>query len=455
MITLQEALKLSKDDLITLKEELTNKIEQNRDLGAYIEQLTNKKIYTRGSGIPIAIKDNINIKNFPMTCASSILQGYIAPYDATIITKLEENGFSPFGITNMDEFAMGSSTQNSFYGSTLNPVDGSRIPGGSSGGSAAAVAASIAIAAIGTDTGGSIRQPAAYCGCVGMKPSYGRVSRYGIAAYSSSLDQAGVITQNVTDAALLYDAISGYDPKDSMSMQIEYNAIAPNIKSDRKLTIAVLKNFVDEASEDVKKAMQKSIDTLKEAGHTIVYENMFDTQMIVSAYYIISGAEASANLARFDGIRYGNQQGSEGGLKEIYNKTRTLGFGAEVKKRLMLGSFVLSSGYYDAYYIKAQKVRELIKQNYNKIFANADVILSPVTPTVAPKIGSYKSSLEMYLGDIYTISINLAGLPAISLPVSKDSDGMPIGLQFIGKEFDEQTIFDAAKSLEETINYKG
>jgi aspartyl-tRNA(Asn)/glutamyl-tRNA(Gln) amidotransferase subunit A len=454
VITLKEALTLSQDELQNLKNELSKKIKEQSHIGAYVEQFTNSDIYTRGSGIPIAIKDNINIKNFPMTCSSNILQGYVAPYDATIITNIEKNGFSPFGITNMDEFAMGSSTESSCYGKTLNPVNTQRVPGGSSGGSAAAVAAGLAIAAIGTDTGGSIRQPAAYCGCVGMKPTYGRVSRYGITAYSSSLDQAGPITQNVTDAAILYDAMAGYDKLDSTSADIDYTPVTPNLNSDKKLTIAVIQNFIDEASDDIKAGFEKAIEALKEAGHTIVYDNMLDTKMIVSSYYIIATAEASANLARFDGIRFGNRKG-EGGLKDVYLKTKSQGFGDEVQRRIMLGSFVLSSGYYDAYYIKAQKVRHLIKDNYDRILKNADLILSPVAPTTAPKFGAFSTPLEMYLSDIYTISVNLAGLPAISLPVAKDNEGMPIGLQFIAKAFDEQTLFDGALSLEKIINYKG
>ena len=454
MITLKEALKLSQDELQNLKNDLSKKIKEQSHIGAYIEQFTNSDVFTRGSGIPIAIKDNINIKNFPMTCSSNILQGYIAPYDATIITNIEKNGFSPFGITNMDEFAMGSSTESSCYGKTLNPINTQRVPGGSSGGSAAAVAAGLAIAAIGTDTGGSIRQPAAYCGCVGMKPTYGRVSRYGITAYSSSLDQAGPITQNVTDAAILYDAMAGYDKMDSTSADIDYTPVTPNLNGNRKLTIAVIQNFIDEASDEIKAGFEKAINALKDAGHEIVYDNMLDTKMIVSSYYIIATAEASANLARFDGIRFGNRKG-DAGLKDIYLKTKSQGFGDEVQRRIMLGSFVLSSGYYDAYYIKAQKVRHLIKDNYDRILKNADLILSPVAPTTAPKFGAFSTPLEMYLSDIYTISVNLAGLPAISLPVAKDSEGMPIGLQFIGKAFDEQTVFDSALSLETIINYKG
>ncbi|MCT7910226.1 Asp-tRNA(Asn)/Glu-tRNA(Gln) amidotransferase subunit GatA [Arcobacter lacus] len=452
MMTLKEALNLASDDIKKLRNDLTSKIKDSK-IGAYVEQLTSADISQSGVGIPIAIKDNINVKNWEITCSSNILKGYISPYNATVIEKLEKAGLSPFGRTNMDEFAMGSSTESSCYGKTLNPVDNEKVPGGSSGGSAAAVAAGIAVAALGTDTGGSIRQPAAYCGCVGMKPTYGRVSRYGITAYSSSLDQCGPITQNVEDAAILYDIISGYDPMDSTSANINYEAITPNLNPNKKLTIAVIDNFVSQASPAIQKGFEKAVKALEEAGHKIIHKNMLDTQKIVSTYYIVATAEASANLARFDGVRFGNRKG-DSGLKDMYVQTKSQGFGPEVQKRIMLGSFVLSSGYYDAYYIKAQKVRHLIKDEYSKIFSEADLILSPVAPTTAPKFGSFKTSLEMYLSDIYTISVNLAGLPAISLPVDKDEDGMPIGLQFIANAYEEQTLFDGALSLEKAINYK-
>ena len=452
MITLKEALTLASDDVVKLRDNLNQKIKES-NIGAYVEQLTSTNISQSGSGIPIAIKDNINVKNWEITCSSNILKGYISPYNATVINNLEKAGLSPFGRTNMDEFAMGSSTESSCYGKTLNPIDNEKVPGGSSGGSAAAVAAGIAIAALGTDTGGSIRQPAAYCGVVGMKPTYGRVSRYGITAYSSSLDQCGPITQNVEDAAILYDIISGYDPLDSTSANVKYDAITPNLNSDRKLTIAVIDNFVSEASPAIQKGFQKAVKALEDAGHKIIHKNMLDTDKIVSTYYIVATAEASANLARFDGVRYGNRKGNAG-LKDMYVQTKSQGFGDEVQKRILLGSFVLSSGYYDAYYIKAQKVRHLIKDEYSAIFEEADLILSPVAPTTAPKFGSFKTSLEMYLSDIYTISVNLAGLPAISLPVDKDEDGMPVGLQFIANAYEEQTLFDGALSLEKAINYK-
>ena len=452
MITLKEALTKSSEEIIKLREDLITKIK-NDNTGAYVEQLISSEISQSGSGIPIAIKDNINVKNWEITCSSNILKGYVSPYNATVINKLEKAGLSPFGRTNMDEFAMGSSTESSCYGKTLNPVDNSKVPGGSSGGSAAAVAAGIAIAALGTDTGGSIRQPAAYCGCVGMKPTYGRVSRYGITAYSSSLDQCGPITQNVEDAAILYDIISGHDPMDSTSANIDYEAVTPKLDANRKLTIAVIDNFVSQASPAVQKGFEKAVKALEDAGHKIIHKNMLDTQKIVSTYYIVATAEASANLARFDGVRFGNRKG-DAGLKDMYVQTKSNGFGPEVQKRIMLGSFVLSSGYYDAYYIKAQKVRHLIKDEYEAIFKEADLILSPVAPTTAPAFGSFKTSLEMYLSDIYTISVNLAGLPAISIPVDKDEEGMPVGLQFIGRAYDEQTLFDGALSLEKAINYK-
>ncbi|WP_044415251.1 Asp-tRNA(Asn)/Glu-tRNA(Gln) amidotransferase subunit GatA [Halarcobacter anaerophilus] len=452
MITLKEALTLNGEEIEKLREDLSSKIKES-NIGAYVEQLTNKEVTTSSDGIPIAIKDIINVKNWNITCCSNILQGYVSPYDATVIKNLRNSGLSPFGRTNMDEFAMGSSTDSSCYGKTLNPHNPNKTAGGSSGGSAAAVAAGIAVAALGTDTGGSVRQPAAYCGCVGMKPTYGRVSRYGVTAYSSSLDQVGPITQNVEDAAILYDIISGHDPLDSTSANVDYTPVTPNLNSERKLKIAVIDNFVAQASDEIKQGFEKAVKALEAAGHEIVHKNMLDTDKILSSYYIVATAEASANLSRFDGVRYGNRKG-EGGLKDMYTQTKSQGFGQEVQKRILLGSFVLSSGYYDAYYIKAQKVRHLIKDEYENIFKDADLILSPVAPTTAPEFGSFKTSLEMYLSDIYTISVNLAGLPAISLPVDKNSEGMPIGLQLIGRAYNEQTLFDGALALEKAVDYK-
>jgi len=443
LITLKEALTKSLEELAVIRGDLEAKAKQS-DLNAYIG------FETSGEGVPILIKDNIQVDGWNVTSGSKILQGYIAPYDATVITKLKNAGMMCFGRSNMDEFAMGSTTESSFYGITKNPHDLSRVPGGSSGGAAAAVAGGIAIAALGSDTGGSIRQPAAYCGCVGLKPTYGRVSRYGLAAYASSLDQIGPITQTVEDAAILYDIIKGHDHKDSTSATIQDGKTV--INPNRKLTIAVIDNYISEAGKDIQKAYANTVKALQDAGHTIVHKNMQNTKYDIATYYILATAEAATNLARFDGIRYGRRAEARN-VAELYYNTRSEGFGDEVKRRILLGNFVLSSGYYDAYYLKAQKVRHLIRDEFNAIFAEADLILSPVAPSIAPKIGAISDPLEMYKSDMYTIAINLAGLPALSLPVSKDSDGMPIGLQLIGKAFDEQTIFDGAFSLEQAIHY--
>ena len=446
MITLKKALSLSKDELNKFKEELQTKIEANKDLNAYID------VKNVGEGVPIAVKDNIQVKNWSVTSASKILQGYIAPYNATVIDKLLDAGLSPFGRTNMDEFAMGSTTETSYYGKTRNPVNADCVPGGSSGGSAAAVGAGLAIAALGSDTGGSIRQPAAYCGIVGMKPTYGRVSRYGLGAYASSLDQIGPMTQNVEDAAILYDIISGSDEKDSTNAMMD-DKVSDKLNADRKLTIAVLPKYVENASDDVKKAYTKAIEALKAQGHTIIEKEMIDAKYDISAYYITATAEATTNLGRYDGIRYGNRvEGAN--LEETYIRTRSEGFGDEVKRRILLGNFVLSSGYYEAYYVKAQKTRRLIKEEYTNIFQEVDLILSPVAPNVAPKFGELANPMEMYLSDIYTISVNLAGLPSLSLPIMKNKDGMPVGLQLIANAYDEQTLFDGSLSLEKEVAYK-
>ncbi|RAX57616.1 Asp-tRNA(Asn)/Glu-tRNA(Gln) amidotransferase GatCAB subunit A [Helicobacter monodelphidis] len=444
MITLQEALKKDKNELQEICADIRKKVAAS-DLNAYVGELTQKE----EQGIPILVKDNINIKDEPLTCASRILKGYIAPYDATAIINLRKHGCIPFGRANMDEFAMGSTTESSCYGKTLNPVAKNRVPGGSSGGSAAAVAGGIAIAALGSDTGGSIRQPASFCGCVGLKPTYGRISRYGLVAYASSLDQIGPITQNVSDAAILLDMLSGYDTKDSTSANLPPTECFKNINPNRKQTIAVLPDFLKDASQEIQQAYTETISILEKQGHRIIEKTMLDTAYHISAYYIICTAEASANLSRFDGIRYGNRIDSDD-LKELYIQTRTQGFGEEVKRRILLGSFVLSSGYYDAYYLKAQQVRSLIKQQFNSIFSDTDLILSPISPTLPPMFGATSSPLEMYLGDIYTISVNLAGLPAISLPTSQ-KEGIPVGMQLIGKAFDEQSVLDGALSLENAL----
>lgn len=444
--TLQDALKLDIEGIRELKNTLRENIKVS-SLNAYIGELQDYD----SALLPIAIKDNINVKGWEITCGSNILQGYIAPYNATAVENLLKYSFAPFGRTNMDEFAMGSTTASSFYGRTLNPKNPNKVPGGSSGGSAAAVAGGIALAALGSDTGGSIRQPASFCGCVGLKPTYGRVSRYGLVAYSSSLDQIGPITQNVTDCAILYDAIAGYDKMDSTSANLESESTFKNLNPNRKMTIAILPNLLKDADTNIQNAYQKTIKTLSKNGHKIVEKEMLDTSYIISAYYVICTAEASSNLARFDGVRYGNRAKEIGNLKELYLKTRSLGFGDEVKRRILLGSFVLSSGYYDAYYIKAQKVRTLIARQYNAILQDCDAILSPVAPSVAFGFEDCKTPLQMYLEDIYTIGINLAGLPALSLPVDED-EGLPIGMQLIGKAFSEQTLLDLALNLENTLH---
>jgi aspartyl-tRNA(Asn)/glutamyl-tRNA(Gln) amidotransferase subunit A len=352
----------------------------------------------------------------------------------------------------MDEFAMGSTTESSCYGATVNPHGENRVPGGSSGGSAAAVAGGIAIAALGSDTGGSIRQPAAYCGVVGMKPTYGRVSRFGLGAYASSLDQIGPIAQNVEDAAILYDAIKGHDDKDSTSADFEIEDIANNLNPDVKLTIAVIDSYVDAADADIQKAFAETVTKLEAAGHTIVHKELSNTKYDIATYYVLATAEAATNLARYDGVRYGTRAESKT-TEELYFNTRSEGFGEEVKRRIMLGNFVLSSGYYDAYYVKAQKVRHLIRDEFNAVFEEADLILSPVAPAVAPKIGATESALEMYKSDMYTLGVNLAGLPGISVPVAKNDEGLPVGLQLIAKAFNEKTLFDGAASLEKAVNY--
>lgn len=402
MITLKEALKLSSKELEDLKANLASEIAKHPELNAYID------VNNVGSGVPVAVKDNIQVKDWSITSGSKILQGYIAPYNATVIEKMLKAGLSPFGRTNMDEFAMGSTTESSCYGKTLNPHNADCVPGGSSGGSAAAVAAGLAIAALGSDTGGSIRQPASFCGIVGMKPTYGRVSRYGLGAYASSLDQIGPMTQNVEDAAILYDIISGHDEKDSTSADMN-DKVSDKLNPARKLRIATLPKYIEHASQDVKDAYSKAIEALKNAGHTIVEKELLDAKYDISAYYITATAEATTNLARYDGIRYGRRAECKD-LKELFINSRSEGFGEEVKRRILLGNFVLSSGYYDAYYVKAQKVRHIIKDEYAKVFEDVDLILSPVAPTTANRFGSLSNPIEMYLSDIYTISVNLAGL---------------------------------------------
>lgn len=443
MISFKEALTLQGEDLAGLKRDLVQRIDQTKEINAYIA-----RDEVEYSGVPVLIKDNINVKGWAATCASNILQGYVSPYNATVIDKLHANGVAPFGRSNMDEFAMGSSTETSVYGRTLNPHDMTKVPGGSSGGSAAAVANGSAIAALGSDTGGSIRQPAALCGIVGMKPTYGRVSRFGLVAYGSSLDQIGVFGRNVEDAALLYDMIAGHDERDSTSSTLPHELVAPKIDKKRKLTFAVIKNYVDQASAEIRDAIMKTVAELEKSGHHIVYKDLMNSKYDVAAYYVTATAEAATNLQRFDGVRYGTRAEATS-LSDMYIKTRSNGFGKEVQRRILLGNFVLSSGYYDAYYVKAQKAREFIRQEYLSIFKEADIVIMPVTPKTAFSFDAFKEPLEMYLEDIYTISVNLAGLPGISVPVGYGDGKLPIGMQLLASHFNEQTLFDAASCVED------
>lgn len=451
MITLKKALSLSQGELKELKQDINKRAQEKKHLGAYVEQFSGDELSDFGDGVPIALKDNIAVKGLELGCASRILQNYKSSFNSTVVEKLFSSGMSVFGRCNMDEFAMGSSTEHSFYGKTLNPYDEKCVPGGSSGGGACAVGGGLAVASLGSDTGGSVRQPAGFCGCVGMKPTYGRVSRYGLVAYSSSLDQIGPITQNVEDSAILYDAISGFDERDSTSSTKENISTFKNLDSSRKLNIAVVDNYLESASSEVSSAINDMVKELEKQGHNINRVNMIDTKHHLSAYYTLSSAEASANLARFDGIRFGYRAKGDS-LADIYKNTRTEGFGDEVKRRILTGTFALSSGYYDAYYIKAQKVRHLIKQEYDKIFSSNDIILTPTTPDVAFEFGSKKNGLDMYLEDIYTISVNLVGLPAMSVPIAKKNN-LPFSVQIIANAFDEQAMFDTALNIEKVANF--
>lgn len=394
-------------------------------------------------GVPIAVKDVLNVKGQACTCASRILKGYKAPYDATAIARLREEGAVFLGRTNMDEFAMGSSTENSAFKVTRNPCNTDYVPGGSSGGSAAAVAGGEALAALGTDTGGSIRQPAAFCGCVGLKPSYGRVSRYGLVAFASSFDQIGPMTRDVRDAALLLGVMSGSDEMDSSSIDMPVlDYVSPLGESLEGVRLGLPKEyFIEGIDSQVRSSVMQAVGKCRDLGAEIVEVSLPHTDYAIAAYYIIATAEASANLARFDGVRYGFR--AEGGEDPIdmYGRTRSQGFGAEVKRRIILGTYVLSSGYYDAYYLSAQKVRTLIRKDFEEVFKQCDALLTPATPTPAFRIGDKTDDpLQMYLCDIFTATANLAGICGISVPCGKSSDGLPIGLQILGPEFREENI---------------
>ncbi|MDB6054172.1 MAG: gatA [Verrucomicrobiales bacterium] len=407
-------------------------------------------------GVPIAIKDVLSVKGHPLNCCSKILGKFVSPYDATVIARLRKAGAIIFGRLNMDEFAMGSSTENSAFGTTRNPWDTSRIPGGSSGGSAAAVAADECFAALGSDTGGSIRQPAALCGCVGVKPTYGRVSRFGLVAFASSLDQIGPFTKTVKDSALLLETISGQDSHDSTSVPQPVPQYTRNLEGGIKgLKLGIAKEYmVGGLDPEVNNLVQKAIRQLESLGAEIVEVSLPHTDYAVATYYIVATAEASSNLARFDGIRYGARQDGADPM-ELYSNTRGLGFGPEVKRRIILGTYVLSSGYYDAYYLRAQKVRTLIRNDFLNAFQKVDAIITPTTPTPAFKVGEKSDDpLKMYLSDIFTISCNLAGIPGISLPCGFTSNPkLPVGLQILGQPFGEETMLRIAHTYEQANSW--
>ncbi len=434
-----------------LSEEAENKakeIDQKIEKG----EITNKL-----AGIPIGIKDNICTKGIKTTCSSKMLEDFVSPYDATVMDKINAENLITIGKLNMDEFAMGGSTENSYFKKTKNPWNLNKVPGGSSGGSAAAVASQMVPWALGSDTGGSIRQPASFCGVVGLKPTYGLVSRYGLVAFASSLDQIGPITKDVRDSAILLNIIAGHDEKDSTSVEMPKKDYEKALTGDIKgLKIGVPKEFFGEGiNEEVKKSLKQAIETYKELGAEVEEFSLDIAKYALATYYIIACAEASSNLGRFDGIRYTYRAKDFKDLKDLYKKTRSEGFGAEVKRRIILGTYVLSSGYYDAYYKKAQQVRTLVMNEFNKGFEKYDVILTPTAPTVAFGIGEKSNNpLEMYLADICTVSINIAGLPGISVPCGIDSEGMPIGMQLIGNRFQEETILNAAYSFEQEYKFR-
>ena len=423
-------------------------IDENRKLG----DITNKL-----AGIPIGIKDNMCTKGIKTTCSSHILENFVSPYDATVVEKLNSENLIDLGKLNMDEFAMGGSTEYSYFHKTFNPWNLNKVPGGSSGGSAAAVAANMVPWALGSDTGGSIRQPSSFCGVVGLKPTYGLVSRYGLVAFASSLDQIGPITKDVEDAAILLNLIAGHDEKDTTSADIPKKDYTKNLKNDISgKKIGVPKEFFGEGiNAEVKEKLQQAIDTYKELGAEVEEFSLDIAKYSLATYYIIACAEASSNLGRFDGIRYGYRTPEFSNLKELYKKSRSEGFGSEVKRRIILGTYVLSSGYYDAYYKKAQQVRTLVMNEFNKAFEKYDVILTPTAPTVAFDIGSKSNNpLEMYWADICTVSVNIAGLPGISIPSGVDSEGMPVGMQLIGNKFDEEKLLNMAYIFEQKTKFR-
>ena len=460
-VTVREAVQAALD-AITAREEAVNSFVTVDAEGALAQADEVQKKIDAGeltgplAGVPVAIKDNMCTEGLKTTCSSKILYNFIPTYSSEAVLNLQKAGAVIIGKTNMDEFAMGSTTETSAYGETKNPWNTGHVPGGSSGGSCAAVAAEECSYALGSDTGGSIRQPSSFCGVTGIKPTYGTVSRYGLIAYGSSLDQIGPIAKDVTDCATILETISSYDPKDSTSIKREsYDFTSALVDDVAGMRIGIPRDyFGDGLDDEVKTAVLAAAKELEKKGAIVEEFDLGLVQYAIPAYYVIACAEASSNLARFDGVKYGYRTQEYDGLHQMYKKSRSEGFGPEVKRRIMLGSFVLSSGYYDAYYLKALRVKALIKKAFDDAFAKYDVILGPAAPTTAPKLGeSLSDPIQMYLGDIYTISVNLAGLPGISLPCGIDSKGLPIGLQLIGDCFKENKIIRAAYAFEQTRTY--
>ena len=470
---LKEKIKNKELTITQVNEAYVNRIvEKENDVNAFVTTLTdtalekakeieekvnNGEITSEFAGIPIGIKDNMCTKGVKTTCSSKMLANFVAPYDATVIEKINNENLIPLGKTNMDEFAMGTTTEHSAFKTTSNPWNLNKVPGGSSGGSAAAVAAGMVPWALGSDTGGSIRQPAAFCGVVGLKPTYGLVSRYGLVAYASSLDQIGPITKDVTDTALLLNIIAGHDEKDTTSINIEKKDYTKALKNDVKgLKIGVPREYFEEGiNSEVKQAVKNAIEEYKQMGAEVEEFSLPIAQYALATYYIIACAEASSNLGRFDGIRYGYRTPNYDNLKDIFVNSRTEGFGDEVKRRIITGTYVLSSGYYDAYYKKAQQVRTLINNEFEKAFKKYDILIIPIAPNVAFNIGEKSNNpLELYMEDLCTVPINVAGIPAISIPCGISENGMPIGMQIIGKHFDEETILNAAYTYEQKTKFR-
>lgn len=462
-----ELIKAGKLSLADNVKHFLKNIDDQKDLNAFnfvfsdeaiekakeVEQKIKNNSAGKLAGMVIAIKDVLAYKGHPLTCSSNILKNFTSLYTATAVQKLIDEDAIIIGKTNCDEFAMGSSNENSAFGNVLNPVDKTRVPGGSSGGSAVAVAANLCDVSLGTDTGGSIRQPAAFCGVYGFKPTYGRVSRFGLTAFASSFDTIGPFTKNVEDAALVMEVISAKDDNDSTSVDKIVPDFLASLKDERKFKIGIPKEyFADGLDEEIKTAVLNVADKLKLENYFVKEVSLPKTEYTIAAYYILTTAEASSNLARFDGARYGIRSKDFNDLNEMYVNTRVEGLGKEVKRRIMLGTYVLSTGYYDAYYRKAQKVRRLIKEDFDNVFKQVDLLITPTTPTTAFKIGEKSDDpLKMYLSDIYTTSANLAGLPGISIPIGRNSEDMPIGLQILSQQFDEEKILQLAKHIQDEV----